>query len=98
MHGKVIKDSGFKRMRGADLGLEWLETDDTAMLEPVVVESPEGLGMKMPPKHLTVDDIAQLVGVDTPVEVIGIQVYVHARHHVTLSQMLLPSQRLLDGR
>jgi hypothetical protein len=69
---KAIKDAGFKRMNGADLGLEWLENDDTAMREPVVVESPDGLGMKMPAKSLTVDDVAELVGQDTPIEVMGI--------------------------
>ena len=41
------------------------------MKEPIVVESEEGLGMKMPPSEFTVSDVAEVLGEDTPVEVIG---------------------------
>ncbi|KAF8061422.1 hypothetical protein FPV67DRAFT_1563764 [Lyophyllum atratum] len=68
---KSIKDSPFKRLNGEDVGLHWLEEDDSAMTEPIVIEQPGGLGMKMPPIDFTVDDVAELVGEDTPVEVIG---------------------------
>jgi hypothetical protein len=71
LQGKVIGDATFKRMKGADVGLEWLDTDENAMREPIVVDIPDGLGMKMPPKTFTVDDVAELVGEDTQVEVIG---------------------------
>lgn len=71
LEGKEIKADPFKRMKGSEVGIEWLETDETAMLEPVIIESTEGLGMKMPPKDFTVNDVAELVGEDTPVEVIG---------------------------
>jgi hypothetical protein len=73
LQGKEIKESTFKRMKGHEVGLEWLDTDEHAMREPIVIEVPDGLGMKMPPKDLTVDDIAELVGGDTPLDVIGIQ-------------------------
>jgi hypothetical protein len=71
LQGKVIKDADFRRMKGQDVGLEWLASDENAMREPIVVETPDGLGMKMPPKDFTVDDVVELVGGDTPLEVIG---------------------------
>lgn len=62
-------------MKGSDLGLEWLENDEDAMKEPIVVEDPEGLGMKMPDADFTVSDVADIVGHETPVEVIGMIIY-----------------------
>jgi len=71
LEGKKVKDDNFRRMKGSDVGLEWLESDDSAMQEPFVVESPDGLGMKMPGGEFSVEDVAEVVGEDTPVEVIG---------------------------
>ena len=71
MEGKTIKDDSFRRMKGSVVGLEWLESDDSAMREPFVVENLEGLGMKMPDEAFSIDDVAEVVGEDTPVEVIG---------------------------
>ncbi|KAF7796792.1 hypothetical protein EIP86_007976 [Pleurotus ostreatoroseus] len=71
MQGKTIKPDPFKRMKGADVTLEWLENDESAMKEPVVIEKPDGLGMKMP-EDITVSDVAEIVGEDTPVEVIDV--------------------------
>jgi len=71
LEGKTIKDDSFKRMKGSEVGLEWLESDASAMREPFVVENPEGLGMKMPDEAFSIDDVAEIVGADTPVEVIG---------------------------
>ena len=71
MKGKPIKDASFKHMSGGDVGIEWLEEDPTAMTEPIVIDSPEGLGMKMPPSDFTVSDVAETVGDDHPLEVIG---------------------------
>lgn len=68
---KQTKGDPFRRMHGADLGLSWIEEDEMAMREPIVIEKPDGLGMKMPSNDLTVNDIAELVGEDAPVEVIG---------------------------
>lgn len=70
MQGKPIKPDPFKRMSGSDVTVEWLESDPEALTEPIVIENPEGLGMKMP-EGFTVDDVAQSIGEDTPVEVIG---------------------------
>jgi len=57
-------------MKGNELE-EWLENDETALREPVIFEKPDGLGMKMPLKDLTVEDVAELVGEEVPVEVMG---------------------------
>ncbi|PBK77816.1 Clavaminate synthase-like protein [Armillaria solidipes] len=69
MDGKHIKSDQFKRMKGADVGLEWLQDDETAMSEPIIIEKPDGLGMKMPPSDFTVEDVVEDVGDDVPVEV-----------------------------
>jgi len=77
IQSKPIKDDNFRRMQGAEVGVEWFENDETAMREPIVVESPEGLGMKMPPHEFTVQDVADQIGHETPVEVIGEYVGYH---------------------
>ncbi|TDL27186.1 jumonji superfamily protein [Rickenella mellea] len=69
---KVIKVDSFRRMDGFGLSLDWLSNDDTAMTEPVIIEDPDGLGMKMPNKGLTVSDVANLVGPETAVEVMDV--------------------------
>ncbi|KAG8748693.1 JmjC domain-containing histone demethylation protein 1 [Ceratobasidium sp. 414] len=69
---KTIHPDTFRRVKGAELTREWLETDPLAMTEPVVVPSPEGLGMRMPDNDFTVSKVAELVGVDTPVEVMDV--------------------------
>ena len=71
MENKVIKQAPFKRMKGSELD-SWLEDDETAMREPIIFEKPDGLGMKMPPEGLTVEGIAESIGEDVPLEVIGI--------------------------
>ena len=71
MEGKPIKKDPFKRMKGSDVGIEWLENDENAMKEPILIEEQTGLGMKMPPPEFTVDDVADAVGHDHMVEVIG---------------------------
>ena len=79
MQTKPIAPDKFQRMKGSDVGMGWLERDENAMKEPVVIEDPEGLGMQMPgwatsvagPSDFGVSDVARLVGGETPVEVIG---------------------------
>ena len=61
----------FRRMKGYEVGQEWIYTDPKAMTEPVVIELPDGLGMTMPPREYTIRDVAADVGPDTPLEVIG---------------------------
>lgn len=68
MEGKPIKPDNFRRMNGADVGVEWLSEDETAMTEPIVIESPEGLGMKMPSSDFTVEDVVEDVGDAVPVD------------------------------
>lgn len=72
MQGKSISKESFKRMKGSDVSTEWLNSDPTAMTEPIIIEEPDGLGMEMPDSELTVSEIADTLGKDTPVEVIGI--------------------------
>ncbi|KAI0822678.1 Clavaminate synthase-like protein [Trametes gibbosa] len=72
MEGRVIKRDPFARMKGSDVGIEWLENDQDAMNEPIMVESEEGLGMKMPPDGFTVADVVEALGQDHPVEVIDV--------------------------
>lgn len=58
-------------MKGEDVCLAWLERDPHAMEEPIIIETPEGLGIKMPPEELSIADISETLGEATPVEVIG---------------------------
>jgi F-box/leucine-rich repeat protein 10/11 len=58
-------------MKGSELNVDWLVNDPTAMTEPVIVEEKTGLGMKLPDPSITVKDVAEAVGADMPVEVIG---------------------------
>ncbi|KAJ7074402.1 jumonji superfamily protein [Mycena amicta] len=46
--------------------------DDDAMMEPIVIEKADGLGMKMPKSDLTVEGVANLVGKQVPLEVIDV--------------------------
>jgi F-box/leucine-rich repeat protein 10/11 len=71
MEGKSILPHPFKLMNGGDVNLSWLEEDDTAMREPIIIEKPDGLGMKMPPSDFTADDVASELGEHTPLEVMG---------------------------
>lgn len=70
LENKEIKKDPFRRFKGGELE-EWLEQDDDALREPIVIEDPEGLGMSMPPNTLSVEDVAGYIGEGTPVEVIG---------------------------
>ncbi|KAF8964078.1 JmjC domain-containing histone demethylation protein 1 [Flammula alnicola] len=71
LENKEIKKDPFKRMQGADLE-SWIEDDEDALREPVIIEQPDGLGMKMPPKDLTVEHVAEYIGEDTPLEVMDV--------------------------
>ena len=71
VRSKRILPHNFRRMAGHDLDEDWLSSDPTAMLEPVIIESTEGLQMVLPSNDLTVSKVADIVGTETPVEVIG---------------------------
>ncbi|KAI1315004.1 JmjC domain-containing histone demethylation protein 1 [Mortierella claussenii] len=65
----------FERIEGKDLTLEWLRA--TGFKSPVIVKRDQdggtsGLDMKMPDPSLTVSDVRDAVGADTPVEVIDV--------------------------
>jgi len=68
---KDIQPDAFKRVQGSEVNSDWLEQDPDALREPIVIEKPDGLGMRMPDKGLTVADVSEIVGPLTPVEVIG---------------------------
>lgn len=72
MESKTFSKDEFKRLRGSDLTEEWLYNDATAMTEPVIIEKADGLGMMMPSSSLTVPEIANILGPETPLEVIGL--------------------------
>lgn len=72
LESKTFSKDEFRRMRGSDLTEEWLYDDATAMTEPVIIEKPDGLGMMMPPPSLNVPEIANILGPETPLEVIGL--------------------------
>lgn len=62
-------------MKPTELSLDWLLNDPEAMSEPIVINDAEGLralGMRMPAASLSISQIAELVGPDTPVEVIDV--------------------------
>ncbi|GAA5935515.1 [Histone H3]-lysine-36 demethylase [Sporobolomyces koalae] len=64
-----IKPDRFERKLAQDLTLEWVYGRE-GMTEPFVVERPEGLGMSMPRRDITVGEIAELIGPQTSLEVI----------------------------
>ncbi|CDS09000.1 hypothetical protein LRAMOSA10360 [Lichtheimia ramosa] len=64
-----VKDP-FKRYHGSQVTLELLRK--TGMREPFVIESPDGLDMQMPSQSITVNDIADAIGHDHPVEVMDV--------------------------
>lgn len=67
---KIFVKDRFKRMKGNELTKEWAE--ETGCKEPVVIPKgdSDGMGMVMP-TDLTVRKVAELVGKDERVEVIG---------------------------
>ena len=71
LQGKPIADDHFRRLNGEQVNLDWVNGNPDAFREPVVIEEPEGLGMKMPGRDLSIESIADTLGRDTPVEVIG---------------------------
>jgi hypothetical protein len=74
LRDKALAPDTFQRMDGSALTREWLDGTPDALREPVVIEHPDGLGMDMPGPEFTVQDVADAVGADMPVEVIGASV------------------------
>lgn len=68
---KTILENKFRKFKdGNELGCDdWLwggagDAGDAeeSMMEPIIIESPEGLGMKMPSNDITVTEVARIVG------------------------------------
>ena len=95
LEGKPILKESFKRMKGEDVCLAWIEQDPHAMEEPIVIETPEGLGIKMPPSELSVADISEILGEETPIEVIGL---IFTSYHVVLVSNRASLQMYLPNR
>ncbi|KAI0273867.1 jumonji protein [Gloeopeniophorella convolvens] len=72
LESKRFNNDLYKRMKGSELCQEWMDNDPTAMTEPVVIEDSEGLEMTMPSPSLTVTDIADMLGHESPLEVIDV--------------------------
>lgn len=88
MENKSIKQHDFPAMSGKDLTLDWINSDDNALRKPIIVHSPVGLGMKMPPDTFEVNDVTRILGGDTPVEVIGM--FQHLRKFLLTSRIRCP--------
>lgn len=82
LENKVVAADRFKRMRGEEVNLQWINSDESAFREPIVIEDAKGLEMRMPgwqtedgvsgaTTGFDVRDVARIVGTETPVEVIG---------------------------
>jgi len=82
----------FRRMRGDQLTKEWAE--ETGCKEPVVIpkEHKQGLDMVMP-EGLTVRKVAELVGGDEKVEVIGILPFYAQGFDVNANNVDVPTQK-----
>lgn len=83
IENKPLAPDRFKRMKGEEVSVKWMNEDETAFREPIVIEDARGLGMRMPcwPSEdgvggatvpFDVRDVAQVVGEETPVEVIDV--------------------------
>ncbi|KAL8276087.1 hypothetical protein RQP46_011502 [Phenoliferia psychrophenolica] len=71
LDARKVTEGHFRRIDSASLTPEWLRSDE-GMQEPFWVDSPEGLGMTMPPGDLTIAQVAEIVGPDETVEVIDV--------------------------
>jgi F-box/leucine-rich repeat protein 10/11 len=70
-NSRPMKPHNFRRLKGEELNLDWVMSDPSAFLEPIIIESPDGLDMTMPNPSMTVRKVAEVVGTETPVEVMG---------------------------
>lgn len=68
---KTIIDNHIKSMKAEELTDEYIYSNDS-MREPFYIIAPEGLGMRMPEATITVSDICNIVGPNTPIEIIDV--------------------------
>jgi len=72
VQSKRITPHNFKVLAdGHGVDKEWVLHHPESMLEPLIIQNKEGLGMRVPSDSMTINQIAQIVGSETPVEVIG---------------------------
>ncbi|RGB36626.1 hypothetical protein C1646_696736 [Rhizophagus diaphanus] len=70
LDSKIFQKHKFRKIRGEQLTIDWVRW--FGLEEPIIIENPDGLDMKMPHKDITVSEIAETVGYDTPVDVIDV--------------------------
>ncbi|KAJ3172626.1 JmjC domain-containing histone demethylation protein 1 [Geranomyces variabilis] len=70
LQARTFAQESFTRLKGHELTLKWARKD--GLREPVIVESPEGLDIKMPDKDLIVDQVADLCGRQRQVDAIEV--------------------------
>ncbi|KAJ2089912.1 JmjC domain-containing histone demethylation protein 1 [Coemansia sp. RSA 986] len=64
-------EDNFEHLKdGHTVTADWIKHRETN--DPFIVESPDGLGMKMPDSDTTVSDIAKLIGEDTSISVMDV--------------------------
>ncbi|KAK4695214.1 hypothetical protein P7C70_g8595, partial [Phenoliferia sp. Uapishka_3] len=71
LNERKTTEGAFQVRRVEELSGEWLR-GEMGMVEPFWIERPEGLGMKMPDREMSVTEVARIVGPETPVEVIDV--------------------------
>ncbi|RKP15109.1 hypothetical protein BJ684DRAFT_7523, partial [Piptocephalis cylindrospora] len=62
----------FPRLQGTEVTMNWLRSSETPLNTPIIISSPEGLGMDMPPASLTARDVASMMGPQSSVEVMRV--------------------------
>ena len=68
-HKPIVDAFGYIRVE--DLTQHWLENDPKALMQPFLIERPEGLDMKVLPADMQISEIADMVGRDRQLDVIG---------------------------
>ena len=71
VRSKRITPSPFRHVKGSDLNQDWVENDPSAMTEPIIIDKSNDLDMSLPKQLKSVKDVADAVGHEMPVEVIG---------------------------
>lgn len=78
---RIETEHGFKVFEdGHGLTLDWVLNHPESMTEPLIIKEKTGLGMRVPSENITVTQVAQIVGNDMPVEVIGQYILLATAH------------------
>lgn len=68
---RPLTKTHFRKMKPEQLTVDWLENDPQAFMEPIFIDHAQGLDMKVLPSDIKISEIAELVGPDKPLDVIG---------------------------